>query len=120
MSVTEITSVEEFRKVVLESQTPVVVDFNADWCGPCQMLKPKIEKLAEGGAKIASVNIDELDDLAEEYEVASIPCLVKFAGGKEIDRKVGLLPEKKVAKFVEDTMVGSDEAGDDDAEVEEA
>ena len=114
MSVLEITNADEFRAEVLSSKTPIVVDFNANWCGPCQMLKPIVEKMADSGAKIASVNIDDLSDLAEEYEVASIPCLVKFADGKEIGRKVGLLPEKKVAKFVEDTAIGADDGGDDD------
>ncbi len=99
MSILKISGAEEFQQKVLKSEEPVVVDFYADWCGPCQMLKPKMEHFSES-VKIAGVNIDEASDLAEEYEVYSIPCLVKFEGGKEVDRAVGLLPGGKLKKFL--------------------
>ncbi len=99
MSVLEIKSKAEFQEKVLSSEEPIVVDFYADWCGPCQMLKPKLEKFSES-AKIAAVNIDEVSELAEEYEVASIPCLVKFAEGKEQKRIIGLVPIPKLKKFL--------------------
>lgn len=95
----EVTSIEEFKEAITGK---AVVDFNADWCGPCQMMRPMLEKSAgESEFEIVGVNIDELPELAEEYGVAGIPCLVKFAEGKEIGRNVGLLPERKLKKFLE-------------------
>ena len=70
----------------------VVVDFNADWCGPCRMLKPILEELAteRSSYKFASVNIDNEELLAAKYNVSSIPCLIIFENGKEIERSIGL------------------------------
>lgn len=83
---------DNFEDVVLKSEVPVLVDFNADWCGPCRMLSPILDELASERAdyKIVSINIDEEDELAEEYNVKSIPCLVFFKDGKEVNRSVGL------------------------------
>lgn len=80
----------------------VLVDFNADWCGPCQMLKPTIEEIAEEHSelKVVSVNIDDEDMLAIEYGVSSIPCLVVFENGKEVNRSVGLIPREKVESLI--------------------
>jgi thioredoxin 1 len=93
---------ENFQKEVLEAKVPVLVDFNATWCPPCQALHPILEELAEEGGdfKIVSVDIDDQDELAEEYEVSSIPCLVVFNGGEETDRKVGLQPKKRLQKML--------------------
>lgn len=112
----EITSVEEFKKAIARE---AVIDFNADWCGPCQMLKPTLEKFADRVA-IFGVNIDELPELAEEFEVQSIPCLVKFSGGAETDRIVGLVPERRLRKWLDydnqdvedDRSEGDDEGGE--------
>ncbi len=100
MKVTEVTTAT-FENEVLKSDKPVLVDFNADWCGPCQMLKPTIEQLAEerDDIKIVSVNIDENDDLAYDYDVSSIPCLVVFKDGKEAKRSVGLKPKSEIIKL---------------------
>jgi len=104
MSLKEITSESEFNQEIAKGT--VVADFNADWCGPCQMLKPVLEFVAgqqdENAAdyvKFISVNIDENPDLAEKYDVSGIPCLIKFEDGKETDRSVGLLNQKKLSKF---------------------
>jgi len=80
----------------------VLVDFNADWCGPCQMLKPTIEEFAEeqDDIKVVSVNIDDEDLLAEKYGVSSIPCLVYFKDGKELKRSVGFVPKEKIESIV--------------------
>ena len=80
----------------------VLVDFNADWCGPCQMLKPTIEEFADENdeIKVVSVNIDDEDSLAEKYGVSSIPCLVYFKDGKEIERSVGLVPKERIESLV--------------------
>lgn len=93
---------ELFESEVLKAEGDVLVDFNADWCGPCQMMKPVLEEFANehDEIKVVGVNIDENEDLAAEYHVSSIPCLVLFREGKEIRREVGMLPKKKVEKFV--------------------
>ena len=80
----------------------VLVDFNADWCGPCQMLKPTIEEYAEeqDDVKVISVNIDDEDLLAEKYGITSIPCLIYFKDGKEVDRSVGLVPKDRIESLV--------------------
>jgi len=93
---------ENFDTEVLKSDVPVLVDFNAEWCPPCQALHPILEELAEEGSdfKIVSVDIDDQDELAEEYEVSSIPCLVVFNGGEETERKVGLQPKKRLQKML--------------------
>lgn len=93
---------ENFDTEVLKSDVPVLVDFNAEWCPPCQALHPILEELAEEGGdfKIVSVDIDDQDELAEEYEVSSIPCLVVFNGGEETERKVGLQPKKRLQKML--------------------
>ena len=77
-------------------------DFYADWCGPCQMLKPTIEEFekAHPEIKVKSINIDEEEELAEKYGVSSIPCLVVMKDGEEVRREVGVMPLKKLEKFV--------------------
>ena len=87
----EITK-DTFESEVLKSDKPVLADFNADWCGPCQALKPILEELAEeyDAYKFVSINIDDQDELAEEYDVASIPCLVIFKDGAEAARSIGM------------------------------
>ncbi len=80
-----------------------LIDFYADWCGPCQMMKPVVEEFAAShpGIKVRSVNIDEEDELAEQYEVSTIPCFVVLKDGKEIRREVGVLSLKKLEKLME-------------------
>ena len=100
MNVIEVTN-ETFENEVLKSDKPVLVDFNADWCGPCQMLKPTVEQIAEerDDIKVVSVNIDENDDLAYDYNVSSIPCLVVFKDGAEQKRSVGMKPKSEILKL---------------------
>ena len=102
MSVIEVTKAD-FEEVVLKSDVPVLADFNAGWCGPCRAMKPMLDELAEGnpGYVIASVDIDAEDELAEAYDVTSIPCLVVFKGGEEVNRSVGLIPKDAIAELVE-------------------
>lgn len=80
-----------FKEEVLESKVPVLVDFWATWCGPCQMLLPIIEELADEvtDAKICKVNVDEEMDLAKEFRVMSIPTLIVFKDGKKVNMTVG-------------------------------
>lgn len=79
-----------------------LLDFYADWCGPCQMLKPILEEFekAHSEIKVKRVNIDEEEDLASQYGISSIPCLVVLKDGKEVAREVGVMPLKKLEKLV--------------------
>lgn len=103
MAIIEVSK-DNFEKEVKESSKKVLVDFNADWCGPCKMLKPVIEEIAESNKniKVVSINIDNEDELAEEYDVSSIPCLVLFDKGKEIKRNVGFIPKDDIESFIEE------------------
>lgn len=83
-----------FDKTLAEGKL-IMVDFWASWCGPCRMLGPVVEKLAEeyeGKAVIGKINVDEQQELAVRYGVMSIPTVIFFKDGKEIDRKVGVMP----------------------------
>ena len=85
-----------FEAEVLKSDLPVFVDFYADWCGPCKMMSPVIDKLAEefdGKIKVGKVNVDENGDLAVRYGIMSIPNMVFFKNGEVADRVVGSIPK---------------------------
>ncbi len=93
---------ENFEKEVLKSKKNILIDFNADWCGPCRMLSPILDEIAKENnkAKIVSVNIDDEEELADEYNISSIPCLVLIKEGKEINRSVGLKPKEEIEKMI--------------------
>ena len=80
---------KEFKELVIDSKDEVFVDFYADWCGPCKMLSPIMDDISTK-AKVYKVNVDDEDDLAREYGVLSIPCVVAFKEGKEVNRSIGL------------------------------
>lgn len=90
---------ENFEKEVLNSEKPVMVDFFADWCGPCKMMAPIVEELATelyGKAKVGKINVDENPDIAVEYNVMSIPTLIIFRNGKEEKRFVGVRDKEEL------------------------
>ena len=96
---------EQFQKEVLESNVPVLVDFSATWCGPCQMMGPVLQQLSaqyEGKAKILKVDVDESADLAMKYQVMSVPNMIFFKGGQKVDAVVGAVP----ANFLKEKLDG--------------
>ena len=93
---------ETFETEVLKSDKPVLADFNAGWCGPCKAMKPVLEELAAAtpGVKFVSIDIDDQDELSDDYDVASIPCLVLFKGGEEVKRHVGLTSRDDIVALI--------------------
>ena len=94
---------EDFDKTVLGADAPVLVDFYADWCAPCRMVAPLLDELAQlhvGKLLVAKVDTDRSPDVAMKYGIRSIPTLIVFAEGEEVERSVGFEPER-VANMVE-------------------
>lgn len=98
-----IENAAQFEKEVLKAPGVCLVDFYADWCGPCRMLIPVVEKLANdmaGKVKFVKINVDENEDLANKYRVSSIPRLIIFKAGKIVDSDVGYQDEKSLRKWL--------------------
>lgn len=105
MSEINIKTNEGFEKEVLNSDKPVIVDFFATWCGPCQMLSPIISEIAteyENKIKVCKVNVDENQDLAMKYQIASIPTLMIFKNGNLIKTCVGFTSKNELKTIIEE------------------
>ena len=101
MAILHITK-ENFDKEVLKSDVPVLVDFWADWCGPCKALGPILEEVESElapGVKIAKINIDEQVELAAQFRVMSIPTLLLFKNGQPVEKSVGLISKDQVIEL---------------------
>ncbi len=101
MSVITITK-ENFEDEVLNSDKPVLVDFWAEWCGPCRMLSPVVDEFAEENSevKVGKINVDEQPELAMKFNVMTIPTLIVFKNGEVTNKSVGVIPKEQISTLI--------------------
>ena len=91
-----INSKEEFKELI---QGKILIDFYADWCGPCKMMSLELDKM-DNEIEIAKLNVDNFGDIAREYKVMSIPCLILFENSQEIKRNIGYINKEQIVEFI--------------------
>ena len=102
MSVTELNK-DNFEKEVMEANVPVLIDFWASWCGPCRMMSPLIDQIAEemgDKLKVCKVNVDQNHELAEKYEIMTIPAFIVIKNGAESGRTIGVQPKEDILNLI--------------------
>jgi len=93
-----------FKQEVIDSEIPVIVDFWAPWCGPCNMIAPHVEEIAKeyaGKIKVCKLNVDEASAIATEYAIMSIPAIMLFKDGKVMEKRVGVMNKQELEKFIQ-------------------
>ncbi|MBL6848276.1 thioredoxin [Alphaproteobacteria bacterium] len=101
------TNDQNFKTDVLDAKQPVLVDFWAEWCGPCKAIAPSLEELSEEMAsklKIVKINVDENPSISQTYSIRSIPALMIFKDGEKISEKMGALPKSALQSWVNETI----------------
>jgi len=101
------TNDQNFKIDVLDSKQPVLVDFWAEWCGPCKAIAPSLEELSDEMAsklKIVKINVDENPSISQTYSIRSIPALMIFKDGEKISEKMGALPKSALQSWVNETI----------------
>ena len=104
---TNMTSDQNFKKDVLDAKQPVLVDFWAEWCGPCKAIAPSLEELSDemvNKLKIVKINVDENPSISQTYSIRSIPALMIFKDGEKISEKMGALPKSALQSWVNETI----------------
>ena len=101
MSIITITK-ENFNQEVLQSEKPILVDFWASWCGPCRMLSPVMDRVADSQSevKVGKINVDEQPDLAQQFRVMTIPTLILFKNGQPVKQSVGVQAEAAIMNMI--------------------
>lgn len=97
---------ENFEDEVLKSDKPVLLDFWADWCGPCKMLSPLVDQIAEEmqNIKVGKVNVDEQQELAQKFDIMNIPTLIVMKNGKIADKSIGAVPKNEISAMIEKAL----------------
>ena len=99
MAKVEAVSKDSFKEMVLESTTPVLLDFYANWCGHCQKLLPLLDEVAvemDGKLSVMKVNVDENREFAQKFDIKGLPTMLLFKDGSEVDRLIGFMPKDKI------------------------
>ncbi len=99
MAKVEMVNKDNFKEMVLDSTTPVLLDFYANWCGHCQKLLPLLDEVAadmDGKLSVMKVNVDENREFAQKFEIKGLPTMLLFKAGSEVDRLVGFMPKDKI------------------------